>query len=371
VLVDLIVAGFLANHGRWPVFDYLEGELDAVGLDAWSLLEGLPRFDGMAEYSVVRWPRRPGNRPAPEQCISLTVLGLYHAREWREPAQAVVFAFLAFVRGLADWRRSQPRTPGAPRELKLASSFSLVTGFGSGMPGFEAVSSRALYELMDGEPATWSDGGSFRGDGDWERGVRRSVMQFADIEEMQDYVTETVALLYVPPAPRVLAAPSPLALLASLDYLDVVWRLAEPDAGHLFELRGAQRTGQLAFAALTQNEFDSRLTTLAEILRTARAPQKATQRRRDKPLSDLATHLVGRMPGSERRIRDAIDTLHLVIDVRDSSQHVGASGKGAAALAALGIGYPPGSWPAAWDVVSARTIEALDAIREELATLLP
>ena len=58
-----------------------------------------------------------------------------------------------------------------------------------------------------------------------------------------------------------------------------------------------------------------------------------------------------------------------VIDVRDGSQHSAARSKSATALIQLGVGYPPAAgWPAAWSVVSARTIEALDAIREELVT---
>lgn len=71
----------------------------------------------------------------------------------------------------------------------------------------------------------------------------------------------------------------------------------------------------------------------------------------------------------KRHVERAIATLHDVIAVRDSGQHSAAGSRGAAALADLGIGFPPPSWAFAWTVVSARTIEALEALREELATL--
>jgi hypothetical protein len=119
-VVDLIGEGFLARGGDWPVFDYLEGELDAVGLDAWAMLESLPRIDGFGSYSVARWPRRPGTKPPPNQPIALTVLGLHHSRRLGEQATAVIFAFLAFLPALAEWRRSQPRSPSEPRQLSAS-----------------------------------------------------------------------------------------------------------------------------------------------------------------------------------------------------------------------------------------------------------
>ena len=59
-----------------------------------------------------------------------------------------------------------------------------------------------------------------------------------------------------------------------------------------------------------------------------------------------------------------------MIDARDGTQHSAARSKSATALIELGAGYPPVvGWPAAWAMISTKAIEALDAIREELATL--
>jgi hypothetical protein len=173
--------------------------------------------------------------------------------------------------------------------------------------------------------------------------------------------------MYTPPRVMPMAAPSPLGLVAALDFLDIVWRLVE-SGDHLFRLHSAQRTAQLAFPAETENEFTSRLTGLVEILRSVRVPASG-KTERDQPLGPLETHLVSKLPDSETRVRGAIRVLHAVIDVRDAGQHSAAGSKGASALVTLGIGYPPASWSGAWSTVSARTIEALDTIREELSTL--
>jgi hypothetical protein len=119
------------------------------------------------------------------------------------------------------------------------------------------------------------------------------------------------------------------------------------------------------------------MSALGDILRTYKLPKTGeppiakSNKGRDKPLTPLERHLVALLPESRGRIKTAIETLGHVIDVRDDGQHSGARGKGAVAVAALGVGYPPQSWTDAWNTISAKAIEALDAIREELATLSP
>jgi hypothetical protein len=86
-------------------------------------------------------------------------------------------------------------------------------------------------------------------------------------------------------------------------------------------------------------------------------------------LAGLEAHLLALLPESQARIESAVAVLHGVIDVRDAGQHGAAGAKGAKALAALGVGYPPPSWRAAWSLIGVRTVEALEALREELGTL--
>jgi hypothetical protein len=69
--------------------------------------------------------------------------------------------------------------------------------------------------------------------------------------------------------------------------------------------------------------------------------------------------------GRERVLR-AKDTLKAVNYIRVGAQHGSAVAKAASAFNELGIDYPPLGWGSAWETVQARTIEALDAIREEI-----
>jgi hypothetical protein len=363
-LVDLIATGL--GSGQWPIFDFLDAEFERGDLDASAVLESLPRVAG-ADYSAVWCPHHPGQRPAPDQRVALTVLGLAHATP--TAAGRIVLAFLAFLPKLADWRREQPSNPNQPRQLMLDSASSLATEF-RGVLDFPAVPPRFLFDLMDREPATRGGGASVADVGTWQREIPRHVRRFASVRSIEDYTAAIVELIYRAPPSLPMAAPSPLDLVASLDYLDAIWRLTTRE-GRLFTLHSAQRAAQLAFPAQTENEFESRLTGLGEILRSVRAP-KSTPRQspvRDKPLNPLADYLVSRLPASEVRLRRAIDTLHAVIDARDGRQHTAAGSKGAAAFIQLGVGYPPSNWLEAWTVVAGRTIQALDAIREELAAM--
>jgi hypothetical protein len=299
------------------------------------------------------------------------LLGLYHQRVWLAEGAAFVFAFLLMVRQLAEWRRGLPRAPVTPRDLAFRSTSEIATSFGQGMPDLPTLPALFLHEFMHGEPVLYPENptSSDPSDGSWQRGVSREILRFGQITDMRSYISETVRMNWQPTKPVESATLSPLGLVAAIDYLDAVWRLVTPKANHLFALPSAQRAAQLAFPAQTQNDFDSRLGGLAEILRSVQVPESSGKKHRDKPLQPLAKNIADRSPASAQRVRAAVAALHLVIDVRDSGQHTRATSKGVTAMADLGVGYPPSSWQKAWEIISVRTIEALDTIREELSTL--
>jgi hypothetical protein len=355
-LLDVIAGGFADSE--WPMFDYVDALLERDGIDAASTLESLP---SLTWYGPALWSRGGGNPPPRDSTVALTVLGLTKAR-WAG-GLTILIAYFEFLRRAAAWRRTLPVGRRQPRQLQLHSASSVVTET-LVVPDLE-LTPHFWHELMNHEPLLIQGPAStLEGGASWEREIPRRNLDFNGVDE---YIAATVAFMYTPPRVAPMAAPSPLDLVAALDYLDVVWRLVN-GGNHLFRLHSAQRAAQLAFPAETENEFTSRLTGLGEILRSARVPGSG-KKERDKPLGALETHLVSKLPDSEARLLGAIDLLHAVIDVRDAGQHSAAGSKGASALVTLGIGYPPTSWSGAWSVVSARTIEALDAIREELATL--
>jgi hypothetical protein len=61
--------------------------------------------------------------------------------------------------------------------------------------------------------------------------------------------------------------------------------------------------------------------------------------------------------------------LELVIALRDSDQHGASTARAVAAFRELRVTYPPTDWNTSWRVLSAQAVDALNAIREELASV--
>ena len=368
-VLDTIAEGFIENDWKWPVSDYVEAQLEGDGIDPWIELERLPRHP-VTSYAAAWWPRGGSVAPGPHEQVGLSVLGFHFVEARQQALKGIVPVFFALVHFVAEWRRQRPSSPAEPRDLSISSEEVILELPKRGVPA-RLLIPKLLLELLRCEPGMWNGGNS--GPSGWTRSVLRGVYDFEDVETVNAYV-EQMMTLFPPPLPRRdMAAPSPLGLVAAIDYLDTVWRLVSEHQGHLFQLSGAQRTAQLAFDAQTAEEFDSRLSGLGEVLRSARLPDGApvVRRHRDRPLAGLEAYLKQLLPESHARVERAIQTLHDVLAVRDAGQHTAAGRKGAAALAKLGAGYPPTSWSYGWSVVAARTIEALDSLRDELATLAP
>jgi hypothetical protein len=366
-IIDLIATTFVEEASEWPVFDYLEGEFDADGIDAAGVLESLPR-DASGSYAAAWWPRAPNARPAPDVRVALTVLGIHHSRTLGSAEGNLRDAFFALLELMAERRRTAPRSRTKPSTVEITSDQALAALSARGFH-LEDLPPHFLYEFLEHEPATWGASRSITDDS-WTRGVPRAVLQFQGVRTMEQYLERTIAFLKpYRPTPRPVA-PSPFGLVATIDYLDTVWRLVPSHGDHLFRLHSAQKAAQLAFPVAGADEFDARLSALAEIVRSVQVPRSSPSGKRghDRGLTALEAYLVRLLPGSQLRIERSIATLQNVLDLRDAGQHSAAGRKGAAAFEALGIGYPPAGWALAWEVVGAKTIEALTALREEIAS---
>ena len=168
------------------------------------------------------------------------------------------------------------------------------------------------------------------------------------------------------------AAPvSPMGLVEAFDHLDAVWRLAF-DRRPLLRLSRASSVAGMAMPCETRTDFAERVTDLADLLATlnvddADIPEGTPTDRLTGSLNRLEAALSGRLDEeSLLRARDSISTLRTVSTIRNGFGHSGAAKKLPTAFGALGISYPPSSWPDAWDQVRSRTAAALIRIREEL-----
>jgi hypothetical protein len=90
---------------------------------------------------------------------------------------------------------------------------------------------------------------------------------------------------------------------------------------------------------------------------------------RDDPLAPFEHSLTQQLgPAAEPRVRDTITTLEHAVSIRDAAQHTEAGDRAVRGLNALGVGHPVGDYAKAWQLITTRAVEALDALREELAT---
>jgi hypothetical protein len=369
-LVDVVGEAFVAEKCQWPVFDYVEGALDYEGIDAWETLESFPRT-GLWDYSAV-WFVGGNSRakPPPELEVMLTLVGIRHSGALADFEPPLIPTFFALLDYLVERRRAGPLSPRKPRDLTVNGSDVLAV-LGDRGHRVDLGPPRLLYAMMEREPATFGGSGSVPSDARlWTKHVVRDVFDYEGITSIDDYVVRLERLTAMPQPAAVPAAPSPLGLVANLDYLNTVWRLRHKGAP-LFVVASAERAAKLAFPAQTPEEFDSRVSGLSEILRRLDIPRvngtSKPKKARDRPLGVFENHVLTLVdPSSEGRVRQAIATLESVIFIRDAGQHSPAGERAVAALTDLGIGYPPGNWSQAWETVSAQTVEALSALREEL-----
>lgn len=368
-LVDLTAEAFALDN-EWPIFDYLEGAFDQEQKDAVATLASFPRV-GRWGYSCVWWVGQGQTSGlASGQEVSLTVVGMHHTKT----LQPLVDLYFDVIGLMVSRRRSTPLERRKRRDLVitdedvkdlLGEERRLDTGK---WPLF-------MYKLIEREPMMFGGGASQSPDGHhWTRVIPREVDGYDGVRTIDDYVSRLERLTAFPQEPVLPAAPSPLDLVAALDYLDTAWRVGR--TGHLFSYPSAERAAKLAYNANTSDEFDSRLSALGEILRSANRSARSASAGKlaastfDDPLAPLENYLVQTVDTSaETRVRHAVTALEHALAIRDAAQHAEAGDRAVRALDAFGIGHPIADPGLAWSIITAHVVEALSAIREELASL--
>ena len=162
-------------------------------------------------------------------------------------------------------------------------------------------------------------------------------------------------------APSVEAVPVQ-AIEQALDDLDVRWRLAFGRS--IVRLPGAEEVSSLARPCSTRDEFERRVSTLADILKLLEIPDEVLPPAEKLPerslsLARLEMLFDARLAEEERaEITRAIGTLRAVNRLRVGGQHSGARAERAQAADKLGVALD-GRWGAPWDRVRAVVSQAL------------
>jgi len=166
----------------------------------------------------------------------------------------------------------------------------------------------------------------------------------------------------------------PQALGEALDHLDSVWRNAFGD--WLFHHVQLTEASGLSLAVSSRADFESRLSYVADILKSAVVPdplldQKSAQSlRADASLGRLRAALAARLAADDTDI--AMRSLDVLVDanrLRVALQHARADDL-PSAMARLGLGWP-GDWGDNWELLRHVLVRSLTNLRQAVISLIP
>jgi hypothetical protein len=346
------------RHHKWPIFEYIEAECDKEGFEAREVLASLPEIPltGVAGFRYGPIWHNSHYIPSVDAQMQLRMLGLWHLGE--PFGLEIVDEFVRVLKFLIERRLSAPYSPFQLNKVTVTNA-EIATQF----PDMDPAIAACLPELLTHEPTTWQGTQQTDTSGGWSIDIYRGILKYRGIDTAVDYLERVNELLTQPEAEPAPAIPSPLDLVATLDYFNAVWQLHFDRKKPIIRLFGAERTARLVYGVNTAEEFSSQVSCLADILKNMQVSGDGKT-----PLARMQAFLKTELPGdSNAHIDNAIDALRHVADVRNALfQHSGTEHRGVSALTQLGIDYPIIDWQSAWAKVQQRTIDAFNAIREEI-----
>jgi hypothetical protein len=306
-------------------------------------------------YGLI-WQQQPRQN---DGVVCLTIAGMARLRAFG----GHVDYFLDVLRYVVRRRLTATFEPHNLVEIKVTAD-DIRAEFGVANP-YEAIT----YDLLEREPAIGFGSRGRPTEGPWFRDLSRELRHFADVAGVNDYL-DRVATYIAPPQPRShpIVDSSPLDLATALDYFDTVWRHRFGRA--IVHVPSSERLTKIAFDVASADEFDSRLSALADVLKNLAVPG-VTGVSGGHPLARLAPFLQRELKdAASARIADAVAVLTAVTQIRNVRQHGAAAATAVGALRQLGVTFPVTDWAETWRVVRARATEALNALREEVQTAL-
>jgi hypothetical protein len=351
-----------AQSDQWPVRQYVDHEMAAVGLDLREVLRELPEWNH--GYRMVRvlgaavlLPNAPaelGDRIAP------TIHGLVHCGQ--PMADQLVKAFLASVQVGCHRQEGFLPDPTKVKPVTLRGDL-LITGIRQLLGAFGELSERQVRLMLAGEPATWLGVSPDPDSPDWTWNLWFGSLRPFAVESGSAYLAALEELIGTHPEPELTTAPvEPSALPRALDHLDLVWQVR---AGQrLFQRPGFARTASLAEAAFSADEFEARCSALSDVFSMLTVPKVDEV---EGSLNFLKVALAQYLTDLDQRRRavEAVDTLRNVVGLRRGHVHSGAAPQSLKAAARLGIRLT-GDWTESWDRVRRVAIEAIYALIDEL-----
>src|ERR1022692_614150 len=361
LLIRCIGRPFLESR-KWPIWAYIEAELDHEKLEAREVLSTLPEIADTRSgirYSSVWYDR---NSLAQNTSLCLTAAGIYHLAAVSPESIRIGEDFIQALRFLIESRMSARLSPFEVTEVTVTNDDIMEQ-----LPQLSKAFMEILPDLLNHEPATWRGSHWKSPDGaQWNLNLYRELLKYQGVGTVVDYVERVSELLTPPRVEPVPAVPSPLDLVAALDYFNAVWQLHFDRKKPIIRIFGAERTARLVYEVNTAEEFSAQVSCLTDIMKNMQV--SGNPQMHGTALERMQALLKLELPqDSAARVENVVCVLRCVTDVRNGLfQHAGPEHRGVSALTQLGIAYPITDWQSAWAIVQRRTIDSFNALREEI-----
>ena len=274
-----------------------------------------------ASYGLT-WRDDSHRAPQPDSRVALTVAGLRYLA-------AGPGVFLVTIRYMIDVQRQLVPSPGKVVEAEVSSEMlaeQLVTGSIKGLSALavDAIM-RKLRVLLSHEPYLFSLHQPQQGVEQWTIKVPAVLREYRGIDSIDDDLDRVIGL-WVPEEPQS-APPSagPLDIPYALGYLDAVWK--SNTASHLFVNLDPASVARLTLACGSEEEFNSLMAALADVLGQAVEPGTVAPRQRG-ALELVRDWLVAQLDAAAAdRVAKAFATLIRLRHIRVGQQHSDARHK--------------------------------------------
>lgn len=361
------------QSGEWPVWQCVDLTLDAAGVDAAAVLASLPSVGTHTPMTLsygLTWRMDSYMQPQAENPVALTVAGLRHLPE----AEPLLHAFVTVFRFMVDEQRKLRPDPRKAVEASVTSEAVEQQILTASIAGASAppvtMTLRKVRQLLGHEPFLYSVvQHPFPEKEEWTARVPAVLRAYRAVATVDEYVDCAEGMVTPEEPPSVPPSSGPLDVPNAVGYLDAVWKSAT--GSHLFVNLDAHSVARLTLACGNEEEFNSLMSALADVLGQVVTPGKV------KPpqggaLEEACDYLLALLDATVAdRVAKAFETLIRLRRIRVSTQHSDARHKAVTAFGEIGLAFPPPSWDYAWTHIAVMARGALDVVREEVHAGLP
>jgi len=360
-LIDVVARGFGLAGGQWPIFQYVEAQMDdQFSVEATDLLRNCPRLTFGTSVGSYGWFRVTGQHPyepAPEDEVTLSVAGMARSAE----VSARADQFVQLINYLAVRLREFTPNPVTVVPLVVTSA-EILEHFDSLTYPKKSTTLRDisfLAEVLEHEPSVWRCPVARSGD-EFTITLIPTIRRYVNLRDIDDYLRRFEEQFSPPTQSVAPTYPTELALPEAIDYLNARWQVQPGHAAPLIPVARAEAAARLARECANAEEFDSALSAFSTTVGDLNLPMGK------KTLFDLRQYLERTLPDESRyRALEAVEDLRAVIDLRAWSQH-GNSERLERGMKRLNVKLPTNDSAATWVAIQWRSVHALNVIREEV-----